>query len=224
MKIYMADGSKKSGKSEKVDISKKGVNKAKKPLQAKSANKSEVAEKKPAPKLADIESAAAKKKPVVKAADVSKNSKEVGSVNMNKTTFLKPAQVRRKWLILDASGKSLGRVAALAASMLRGKHRVDFTPNVDCGDSIIIINCRDAVLTGRKLEQKVRYHHSGWMGGLKELKYSVIMKKCPQKAMMWAVQGMLPHNSLGARMARRLRTYAGEDHGHEAQKPQLYKF
>lgn len=220
----MADDVKKSSKPEKVDVSKKGAGKAKKPMQAKAEKKSEAAVKKAVPKLADMESVVAKEKHKDKVANVSKSSKTYDNINKNKTTFLKPAEVRRRWLVLDASGKPLGRVAALAASMLRGKHRVDFTPNVDCGDSIIIINCRDVVLTGRKLEQKVRYRHSGWMGGLKELKYSVIMKKCPQKAMMWAVQGMLPHNSLGARMARRLRTYAGEDHGHEAQKPQLYKF
>lgn len=220
----MADSSKKSNKSEKVDVSKKGVSKAKGAVKAGAEKNVRVAKKKPVPTFAAKSSIAAEEKPAVKAVNVSAAKKSVGNINKNKTTFLKPAQVKRRWFVLDASGKSLGRVAALAASMLRGKHRVDFTPNVDCGDSIIIINCRDVVLTGRKLEQKVRYHHSGWMGGLKGLKYSVIMKKCPQKAMMWAVQGMLPHNSLGAKMAKRLRAYAGEEHGHEAQSPQLYKF
>ncbi len=150
--------------------------------------------------------------------------KENEKVNLSKTTFVKAGNISKKWIILDAAGKPLGRVAALAASMLRGKHKVDFTPNVDCGDSVIIINCKDVVLTGKKLEQKVRYRHSGWIGGIKEIKYSELMKKEPQKAMTMAVEGMLPHNSLGAKMARHLRTYKDENHGHEAQKPEVFEF
>lgn len=141
-----------------------------------------------------------------------------------KTFMAKPAEVERKWFILNAEGRSLGRVAALAASMLRGKHKASFTPHVDCGDNIIIINCEKAVLTGKKLQQKIAYRHTGWMGGIRETKYSDLMKKNPQKAMTMAVEGMLPHNSLGANMARRLRTYFGSEHGHEAQKPEVFEF
>ena len=148
----------------------------------------------------------------------------VKKVDRNKTEFLKSQNVKKNWLILDASGRPLGRVAALAASLLRGKHKVDFTPNVDCGDGVIIINCKDTVLTGRKLYQKVRYRHSGWIGGIKEIKYSVLMKTKPQEAMAMAVRGMLPHNSLGRKMAKHLRTYKDGRHENEAQNPQIYEF
>lgn len=140
------------------------------------------------------------------------------------TKMAKPAEIERKWFILDAQGKSLGRVAARAALMLRGKHKTCFTPHVDCGDHIIVINCDKVVLTGKKLQQKVAYRHTGWMGGIRETKYVDLMKKNPQKAMSMAIKGMLPHNSLGARMAKRLRAYFGSDHGHEAQKPELFEF
>ena len=126
------------------------------------------------------------------------------------TTMAKPETVERKWFVIDAAGKPLGRVAAKAASMLRGKHKVIFTPHVDCGDHIIIINCKDAVLTGKKLGQKVHYWHTGWIGGI--------------KAMTLAVEGMLPHNSLGRKMAKRLRAYATEKHDHIAQKPEVCDF
>lgn len=143
---------------------------------------------------------------------------------LNVTSFVKHKEVKKKWLILDAAGKSLGRVAVVAASLLKGKHKVDITPNVDCGDCVIIVNCKDVVLTGKKLEQKVRYRHSGWIGGLKETKYSELMKKEPQKAMMYAVKGMLPRNSLGAKMAKHLRVYKDDMHGQEAQNPEVFKF
>lgn len=115
-------------------------------------------------------------------------------------------------------------MAAKAASLLRGKHKVDFTPNVDCGDNVIIINCKDMILTGKKLEQKVRYRHSGWIGGLKTIKYSELMKKNPQMAMELAVKGMLPHNSLGAKMAKHLKTYKDAEHKQQAQTPELVEF
>lgn len=137
------------------------------------------------------------------------------------TTMAKPETVERKWFVIDAAGKPLGRVAAKAASMLRGKHKVNFTPHVDCGDHIIIINCKDAVLTGKKLDQKVHYWHTGWIGGIKEIKYSKLMKENPEKAMTLAVEGMLPHNSLGRKMAKRLRAYATEKHDNIAQKPEV---
>lgn len=140
------------------------------------------------------------------------------------TTMAKPESVERKWFVIDAAGKPLGRVASKAASMLRGKHKVDFTPHVDCGDHIIIINCKDAVLTGKKLDQKIHYWHTGWIGGIKQIKYSELMKENPQKAMTMAVTGMLPHNSLGRKMAKRLRTYAGPEHDNAAQKPEVCEF
>ncbi|MDE5853275.1 MAG: 50S ribosomal protein L13 [Oscillospiraceae bacterium] len=140
------------------------------------------------------------------------------------TTMAKPESVERKWFVIDAAGKPLGRVASKAASMLRGKHKVDFTPHVDCGDHIIIINCKDAILTGKKLDQKIHYWHTGWIGGIKQIKYSELMKENPQKAMTLAVTGMLPHNSLGRKMAKRLRTYAGPEHDNAAQKPEVCEF
>lgn len=156
------------------------------------------------------------KKPSVKKVDA--------IVKNNITTFLKSKDVVRKWFILDAAGKPLGRIAAFAASILRGKHKVDFTPNVDCGDCVIVVNCKDVVLTGRKLEQKVKYRHSGWIGGLKQVRYNDLMKTKPQKAMELAIKGMLPHNKLGAKMAKHLKVYRDEKHEHEAQKPELLEF
>lgn len=139
------------------------------------------------------------------------------------STFIpKASEINRSWYIIDAAGKPLGRVAAQAASLLRGKHKAFFTPNVDCGDHVIIINAAEAVLTGNKLNQKVYYHHSGWVGGLKETKYSALMKHNPEKAMMLAVKGMLPDNSLGRTALTRVRIYRDADHKHEAQMPVAY--
>ena len=143
---------------------------------------------------------------------------------MNNTTYSpKKGEIERKWYILDASGKSLGRVATEAAKLLRGKHKPTFTSNVDTGDFVIILNCKDAVLTGRKLEQKVYRHHSGYIGGMKEISARVMMEKTPEKAMMHAVKGMLPHNSLGRQMIKKLRVYAGSEHEHAAQKPEVWE-
>lgn len=139
------------------------------------------------------------------------------------TTLAKPTEVERKWFLLDAAGKPLGRVAAEAAALLRGKHKVIFTPNVDCGDHVVIINCEKAVLTGNKLEQKYYRHHSGWVGGLKEIKYAQLMVDRSDFAMTHAVKGMLPHNTLGANALKRLRVYKGEEHNNQAQKPQAYE-
>lgn len=138
------------------------------------------------------------------------------------TTLAKPAEVQRKWYLLDAAGKPLGRVAAQAAALLRGKHKVDFTPNVDGGDHVIIINCDQAVLTGNKLEQKKYRRHTGYIGGLKEVKYSKLMEERSDFAMYKAVEGMLPGNTLGANSLKRLRTYKGAEHDNAAQKPQAY--
>ena len=140
------------------------------------------------------------------------------------TMMAKPETVQRKWFVIDAAGKPLGRVAAKAASMLRGKHKVWFTPHVDCGDHIIVINCKDAVLTGKKLDQKVHYWHTGWIGGIKEIKYSKLMKTSPTRAMTLAVEGMLPKNSLGRKMAKRLRVYPESEHDNAAQKPEICEF
>ncbi len=138
------------------------------------------------------------------------------------TTLAKPGQIERKWYILDAAGKPLGRVAAKAAVLLRGKDKVTFTPNVDCGDHVIIINCDKAVLTGNKLDKKFYRTHSGWIGGLKEVKYRTLMAEKSDKAMMVAVKGMLPRNTLGAAALKRLRVYKGAEHNNAAQKPEVY--
>ena len=138
------------------------------------------------------------------------------------TTLDKPAQTERKWYVIDAAGKPLGRVAAKAAVLLRGKNKVTFTPNVDCGDHVIIINCDQAVLTGKKLEKKYYRTHSGWIGGLKEVNYRTLMAEKSDKAMMIAVKGMLPGNSLGAAALKRLRVYKGAEHDNAAQKPEVY--
>ena len=145
-------------------------------------------------------------------------------MSMSTSSYMpKAADITRKWYVLDASGKSLGRVAAQAATLLRGKHKPTFAPHADCGDHVIIINCAEAVLTGKKLEQKSYRWHTGWIGGLKEVKYSELMKKNPEKAMQIAVNGMLPNNSLGRSALTRLRVYAGAEHGHAAQKPENYE-
>ena len=138
------------------------------------------------------------------------------------TTLAKKETVSRKWYVLDAAGKPLGRTAVKAATLLRGKHKPDYTPNVDCGDFVVIINASKAVLTGKKLTDQYYRHHSGWIGGLKEVQYSKIMAEKPEFAFMQAVKGMLAKNSLGREQLTRLRVYAGEDHKHEAQKPEVW--
>ena len=130
--------------------------------------------------------------------------------------------VERKWYIVDAAGKSLGRVAADIAVLLTGKHKVDYTAHVDCGDHVIVINAEKVVLTGDKWNQKVYYTHSGYAGGLKETKYSTLLVKKPELIIKLAVKGMLPRNTLGNHALKRLRVYAGTQHGHEAQKPVVY--
>ena len=137
------------------------------------------------------------------------------------TTLAKAGQVDRKWYIIDAAGKPLGRVAVKAAVLLRGKEKVTFTPKVDCGDHVIIINCDKAVLTGNKLEKKFYRTHSGWIGGLKEINYRTLMATNSDKAMMLAIKGMLPGNTLGAQALKRLRVYKGAQHENAAQKPEV---
>lgn len=139
------------------------------------------------------------------------------------TYMPKASEISRKWYVLDAADKPLGRVAAQAAHLLRGKHKPTFAPHADCGDHVIIINSDKAILTGKKLDQKYYRWHTGWIGGLKEIKYSKLMAERSDKAMTLAVTGMLPKNSLGRTMATRLRVYKGADHKHTAQNPENYE-
>ena len=136
------------------------------------------------------------------------------------STFMANAQnIERKWYVIDAAGQPLGRTAVKAANILRGKHRPEFTPHADCGEFVIIVNADKAVLTGKKLEQKYYRHHSGYIGGLKEIQYKTLMATKPELAMELAVKGMLPHNSIGAKSATRLKVFAGAEHKHAAQQP-----
>ena len=130
--------------------------------------------------------------------------------------------ITRGWYVLDAAGKSLGKTAALAAELLRGKRKPEFTPNADCGDYVIVINAEKAVLTGKKLDQKYYRTHSGWVGGLKEVKYRTLMQTRPELAMKLAIRGMLPKNTLSRDALTRLHIYQGSEHPHAAQKPQAW--
>lgn len=129
--------------------------------------------------------------------------------------------IARKWYVIDAAGMPLGKTAAKAAHILNGKHRVDYTPHVDCGDFVVIVNAEKAILTGKKLEQKKYYHHSGYIGGLKEVSYKTLMATKPELAMQLAVKGMLPKNSIGRKSFTRLKIYRGTEHKHQAQKPEV---
>ncbi|MBR6027676.1 MAG: 50S ribosomal protein L13 [Clostridia bacterium] len=136
------------------------------------------------------------------------------------TYMAKPAEVERKWYVIDAEGQVLGRLASQVASILRGKNKPTYTPNVDTGDYVIIVNASKVVLTGRKLDEKVYYHHSGYAGGLKATKYRKLMADKPEFAVRHAVVGMLPKGPLGRQMARKLKVYAGPEHEQAAQKPE----
>ena len=136
------------------------------------------------------------------------------------TTLVKKESVQRKWYVIDAAGKPLGRTAVIAANLLRGKHKVDFTPNVACGACVIIINTDKAIFTGNKMEQKIYYRVSGWIGGLKETKARDMMAKRSDYAVELAVKGMLPKNTLGRNCMTRLHLYKGAEHPHAAQKPE----
>ena len=138
------------------------------------------------------------------------------------TTLAKKETVERKWYVIDAAGKPLGRTAVAAANLLRGKHKLDFTPNVECGDFVIIINTDKAVLTGNKGEQKLYRRVSGWIGGLKETKARIMMENRSDYAMEHAVKGMLPKNALGRTCLTRLHLYKGDEHPHAAQKPEAW--
>lgn len=130
--------------------------------------------------------------------------------------------IERKWYVIDAADKTLGEVAVAAATLLRGKHRPEFTPHVDCGDFVIVINCDKLVLTGRKLDQKKYYRHSGYVGGLKEVSARSLLSSNSPKMVTLAVKGMLPKNKLGSAEILRLKAYAGASHKHEAQKPEAW--
>ena len=136
-----------------------------------------------------------------------------------KSYMQKKETVERKWYVIDAEGKPLGRVASKAAHILRGKHKATYTPHIDCGDYVIIVNASKVLLTGNKLEDKMYYNHSGYPGGLRERSAKVMVEKYPEEMVERAVKGMLPHNSLGRAMGKKLFVYAGSDHKHEAQKP-----
>ena len=143
---------------------------------------------------------------------------------MNNTTYsAKANEIESKWYIIDAANKPLGRVATEAAKLLRGKHKPTYTPNIDMGDHVIILNCKDVILTGNKLNQKIYRHHSGYIGGMKEVPAKVMLEKNPEKAMTLAIKGMLPHTSLGRKMAKKLRVYAGSEHENQAQKPEVWE-
>lgn len=140
-----------------------------------------------------------------------------------RTYMAKPTEVVRKWYVIDAAGKPLGRVASQVATILRGKHKPTYTPNVDCGDHVIIINAKDVVLTGNKLEQKEFRRHSRYPGGLKSIKYKDLMVDKSTLVVETAVKGMLPHNRLGRAMYTKLNVYAGSEHPHQAQQPEVYE-
>ncbi len=137
-----------------------------------------------------------------------------------KTFMPKAADITRKWYVVDAEGLALGRVASQVANILRGKNKPIYTPNVDTGDYVIVINAQKVVLTGKKLDQKIYYKHSGYVGGLKETKYRKLLAEKPEVAMRHAVVGMLPKGPLGRQMAKKLKIYAGAEHEHAAQQPE----
>jgi large subunit ribosomal protein L13 len=139
-----------------------------------------------------------------------------------KSYMAKPGELNKKWYILDAEGKVLGRLAVEAASILRGKHRPTYTPNVDTGDHVIVINADKVVLTGSKLQNKKYIRHSGYPGGLKVINYATLMKNKPELVVRKAIVGMLPHNRLGTAMAKKLKIYSGPDHPHQAQLPEVW--
>ena len=140
------------------------------------------------------------------------------------TYMPKAGDITRKWYVIDAAGKPMGKVAVEAAQLLRGKHKPIFTPNADCGDHVIIINAEKAVLTGNKLDQKMYYRHTGYIGHLKEVKYSTLMKTRPEFAMTLAVKGMIPDTVIGRKALTRLRVVKGAEHPHAAQKPDAWEF
>lgn len=141
-----------------------------------------------------------------------------------KSFMASPATIERKWYVVDATGCTLGRLSSEIAKVLRGKNKPIFTPHVDTGDYVIVINAEKIKVTGKKLEQKIYYHHSDYVGGMKETKLQEMLAKKPERVIELAVKGMLPKGPLGRSMYTKLHVYAGTEHGHEAQKPELIKF
>lgn len=141
------------------------------------------------------------------------------------TTFVaKPEDINRKWYVVDAEGQTLGRLASQVAAILRGKHKPIFTPHIDTGDHVIIINAEKIVLTGKKLQKKIHYRHSRYPGGLKAMTYEKFLAEKPERAVEIAVKGMLPHNRLGRQTGMKLKVYRGPDHPHQAQRPEVLVF
>ena len=140
-----------------------------------------------------------------------------------KTYSAKPLEVERKWYVIDAEGKTLGRLATVCANLLRGKTKPNYTPNVDTGDFVIVINADKIQVSGKKETDKIYYHHTGYPGGLKSIAFKDLMEKDPTKAIEKAVKGMLPHNTLGAQQFTKLKVYAGAEHPHAAQQPEVYE-
>ena len=141
-----------------------------------------------------------------------------------KSYIAKPQEVERQWYVLDAEGKTLGRLASEAASILRGKKKPIYTPHVDCGDYVIIINAEKIEVTGKKRKEKIYKRHTGYPGGLKEITFEKLLEKKPEEILRHAVKGMLPKGPLGRDMAKKLKVYAGPEHKHEAQKPEIWNF
>ncbi|TJX65239.1 50S ribosomal protein L13 [Soehngenia saccharolytica] len=141
-----------------------------------------------------------------------------------KSYMAKPQEVERKWYVIDATGKPLGRLASEVASILRGKKKPIYTPHVDTGDYVIIINAEKVKFTGNKINQMSYTYHTGYPGGLKQVPYNQLIEKNPEKIIELAVKGMLPKNTLGRQMFKKLKVYSGPEHKHEAQKPELYEF
>ncbi len=141
-----------------------------------------------------------------------------------KSYIQKPHEVERKWFVVDASGKTLGRLASQIASVLRGKHKPTYTPHVDCGDFVIVINADKVKFTGKKLDQKMYRWHTGYIGHMRERTARQMMETKPEKVVEMAIKGMLPHNKLGRQMGKKLKVYSGENHNHQAQQPEELKF
>jgi large subunit ribosomal protein L13 len=137
------------------------------------------------------------------------------------TVSTKPSEVRREWLVVDATDKTLGRLASEIARRLRGKHKPEYTPHVDTGDYIVVINAEKVQVTGNKRRDKYYYHHTGYIGGIKSMNFETLIQHAPERAIQLAVKGMMPKNPLGRAMLRKLRVYAGPDHRHIAQQPRL---
>ncbi len=138
-----------------------------------------------------------------------------------KTVMANSETIERKWFVVDAEGQTLGRFASEVAKILKGKHKPEYTPHVDCGDYVIVLNCGKIKVTGNKATQKVYRHHTGWVGNLKEISYQEMLQKHPDRIITDAVKGMLPKDSLGRQMIKKLKVYTGSEHSHDAQKPEV---